>query len=83
VAIYRGPLLLTLDQRFNPDYDFAQPSPLDTPRLVLKPHDQAVPGPQPWVLFQAPTVDGRGVTLCDFASAGALGERYEGWIIGR
>jgi DUF1680 family protein len=82
VAIYRGPLLLTLDQRFNPDDQSGQ-SPLEVAHLVLQPYDQAVPGPPPWVLFQAPTVDGREVILCDFASAGALGERYESWIVAR
>ncbi|MHB0999541.1 MAG: beta-L-arabinofuranosidase domain-containing protein [Armatimonadota bacterium] len=79
VAVYRGPLLLTMDQRFNKEYDPSQPQ-IDADNLVLKPHVGPVTYPQPWVLMDAPGADGKTITLCDFASAGAVGERYEGWI---
>lgn len=78
-AIYRGPLLLTVDQRFNPDYEAKRPV-LDISNLKLKPHQEAITGPKTWTLFDANTIGGGSVTLCDFASAGVLGEWYEGWI---
>ncbi|MHB1455814.1 MAG: beta-L-arabinofuranosidase domain-containing protein [Armatimonadota bacterium] len=78
-AIYRGPLLLTVDHRFNPDYEAKRPV-LDISNLTLKPHQGAATGPSTWVLLDANTIGGGSVTLCDFASAGALGEWYEGWI---
>lgn len=79
VAVYRGPLLLTMDERFNQGYDPAK-SPLDAGNLSLAPRRTLSVGPKTWVTLDAPTIGGGSITLCDFASAGALGERYEGWI---
>ena len=36
--------------------------------------------PLPLLLRKFPTADGRSITLCDFASAGAAGNRYLSWL---
>ena len=82
VSVYRGPILLAYDPRFNPDLGCpATPPPLPaTAALKLTPCDW----PQwlkPWMLFRAPAADGGEVTLCDFASAGqAGGQPYTSWL---
>ncbi|GEM_PF-3333328 len=68
VAIYRGPLLLAYDARFD-NYDPAHLPAVDTtqaPRLL--PVNSDAPGPL--LLLQFATVSGGTITLCDFASAG-------------
>ena len=78
-SLYRGPLLLAYDRRFN------ALDPDDLPALDLA-HLQAevVPWrggfPEPWLLLRAPTSDGRELVLCDFASAGAAGTPYRTWL---
>jgi uncharacterized protein len=78
VSLYRGPILLTYDQRFNPM------DPDDVPALDAQ-HlsctvEKSAGSLAPWVLLQFPTADGRGLTLCDFASAGATGTHYRSWL---
>jgi DUF1680 family protein len=77
VSVYRGPLLLAYDQRFN-TFDPEDLPPLDVTRLKM----QSVPcreWPEPWVLLAIPTVEG-DLVLCDFATAGALGTHYRSWL---
>ena len=78
VSIYRGPLLLAYDPRFN-DRPWEE-----LPRLAatgwrerLRPWGA---WPQPWLLLEVPVPEGRPVYLCDFASAGATGTPYRTWL---
>ncbi|MCL4179909.1 MAG: glycoside hydrolase family 127 protein, partial [Verrucomicrobia bacterium] len=82
VSLYRGPLLLAWDQRFNPHDEDAMP-PLDPAfdRVSLvQPSEPAVSQPQPWLLLDVPCSEGRTMRLVDFASAGATGTRYRSWL---
>jgi uncharacterized protein len=77
-SVYRGPLLLTFDRRFN-DLDS-----LDG--LTLRAQDfpgSAVDwkGPRdPILLLELPASNGAKVRLCDFASAGQGGSPYRSWL---
>jgi len=79
VSLYRGPLLLAYDRRFN------AMDPDDLPALDLA-HPEATPvpwrggWPEPWLLVRLSAQDGRGITLCDFATAGAAGTPYRTWL---
>ena len=68
-SLYRGPLLLTFDARYNDVEPDALPA-LDARRLRLEPaawpHWLA-----PVTLLECAAGDGRTLRLCDFASAGA------------
>lgn len=79
-SVYRGPLLLTYDQRFNPQ------SYLDAPTLDQTAMDyELLPcadplWPPPWLLAQFTDTQGRPVVLCDYASAGATGAGFTTWL---
>jgi len=83
VSLYRGPLLLARDPRF----DAAKDSTVDVARLGDAKR-VAVDGEiaktagehRPWLLVDVPAPDGRSVRLCDFASAGATGGPYHSWL---
>jgi DUF1680 family protein len=77
-SIYRGPLLLTYDRRFN-DLDPDQLPALDanTLRGLSVTATTWLP---PWLLLEFTSVDGRAVRLCDFASAGVSGSPYRSWL---
>jgi hypothetical protein len=74
VSVYRGPILLAYDPRFD-EYD-----PTKLPKIMpdAKPELLPVrtPSPKPMILLRFPTTDGKGITLCDFATAGMGGNRY-------
>ena len=78
VSMYRGPLLLTWDRRFN-DSDPASVPALDS---------REMPGTavewkgslKPLLLLEHPTRSGKTVQLCDFASAGQAGSPYRSWL---
>jgi len=78
VSIYHGPLLLAYDPRF----DLEDPTRLPEVNPTKSP--SAIRGwtlaPEPILLLRFATRDGTGMTLCDFASAGAAGNRYVSWI---
>lgn len=77
-SIYRGPVLLAYDPRYNPARRGEIPmlNALDlTGRLVRPPREFP-----PIVLLEYRAADGRPVRLCDFASAGATGTRYASWL---
>ena len=79
VSIYRGPILLAYDRRFNP-IDAADLPALDaTNPSSGPPAEQAGPMP-PMLLIEYPAAGGRVVRLCDFASAGADGSAYRSWL---
>ncbi len=77
-SLYRGPLLLAYDQRFN------AVDPDDLPALSLANLRYAEEKPTglfaPQVLLRFSTADGRALRLCDFASAGAMGTVYRSWL---
>ena len=77
-SLYRGPLLLTYDRRFN-DMD-----PDDVPALdaeALDGRNIAWQGRMPPILLQEFTAaDGRTLCLCDFGSAGEGGTPYRSWL---
>ena len=78
VSIYRGPLLLAYDRRFN------SMDPADVPSLNahrLQGQVTSWPGRRPpLLLLELPTTDGRVLRLCDFASAGDGGTPYLTWL---
>lgn len=77
-SLYRGPILLTYDQRFN-QKDLQE---IPTVRLnsVLS-NPVAWQGRQPpWLLVEAKGTNGEPVYLCDFASAGMSGSHYATWL---
>lgn len=79
VSVFRGPLLLAFDQKYN-DYDCEEIPKLDHNQLDLQPAaSDAAPKP-PMALFELKGIDGRAVRLCDFASAGAYGTEYLSWL---
>ena len=69
IAIHHGPLLLTYDTRFD-EYDPMGLPAIDTGGRPsrLQPKNGVW---EPLVLLRFPTLNRRGVTLCDFASAGS------------
>jgi uncharacterized protein len=78
VSIYRGPLLLTYDRRFN-SMDPADIPPLDAHGLTGKLTTWSGRFP-PVVLLDFESKDGRVLRLCDFASAGNAGSPYRSWL---
>ena len=77
-SIYIGPILLAYDPRFD-SYESGSLPKLDLKRPPTT--ASAWPRtPQPLGLWRFATTDGRGITLCDFASAGNAGNRYVSWL---
>ena len=80
-SIYRGPVLLAYDGRFNDgDYSTEHIPHLVQPTLNLLPEWEKVPSHNPLVLVEGKGVDGKAVRYCDFASAGATGNYYQSWV---
>jgi DUF1680 family protein len=77
-SVYRGPILLTYDQRYN-TMDGDDVPTLDAAGLVGELAPFTAP-PEPWVLVAFRAADGRELRLCDFCSAGATGSHYRSWI---
>jgi DUF1680 family protein len=78
ISVYRGPLLLTYDRRFNAmdpdDLPAVEPHGLKG-RLVA--WNGRLP---PFLLMQFKAADGRVLRLCDFGSAGEGGSPYRSWL---
>ena len=78
VSMYRGPILLAYDRRFN-EMDPDEAPPLDAAgmkgRLVA--WKGWIP---PLVLAEYVAAGGRKVRLCDFGSAGEGGSPYRSWL---
>jgi DUF1680 family protein len=79
VSLYRGPLLLAYDPRFN------AMDPDDVPAVNLATLDPTLlawsgPYPKPWLLCKLTAADGRELVLCDFANAGQSGTPYRSWL---
>jgi DUF1680 family protein len=77
-SIYRGPILLTYDRRFN-DMD-----PDAVPELVAANLQGKLIESTHWippsVLVDLSAADGKKLRLCDFASAGVTGSPYRSWL---
>ena len=81
VSIYRGPLLLAYDQRFNAmDADRIPAIDRDHLRYSMESWKE---WPRPWLLLAFPWEDGSALRLCDFATAGTTGGRYASWLPSR
>ena len=75
-ALYRGPILLAFDTRFNAGDSMIEPD------LGAEPEPLAADAynPRPWMLLKWPAKGGGTITLCDFASAGNTGGIYRSWL---
>jgi len=78
MAVYRGPVLLAFDPKHN-ETDTSDMPALDAGKLDSEPVTTEARF-QPIVLRRFTAADGRGVTLCDFATAGAQGTDYAAWL---
>jgi DUF1680 family protein len=74
VSLYRGPILLALDDRFGTDAE----SRVDVAKLSdakVVPLEERIAGTagtyNPWLAVDVPSVDGKTLRLIDFANAGA------------
>jgi hypothetical protein len=81
VSIYRGPILLAYDPRF----DSHDPTRLPAIRWDALPKTRddapdALLEPQPLLRLKCATDNGGSITLCDFASAGTSGNPYVSWL---
>jgi uncharacterized protein len=78
VSIYRGPILLTYDRRFN-DMDPGLVPACDATTMtgaLIQPKEWL----PPMLLVEFTAKDGRALRLCDFASAGVGGSPYRSWL---
>ena len=78
ISIYRGPLLLAYDQRYN-SFDPADIPPITLHHLSYVESDWVGPLP-PWLLLRFETQAGLPLFLCDFANAGMCGTEYRSWL---
>ncbi|GBC95568.1 hypothetical protein HRbin16_01359 [bacterium HR16] len=78
VALYRGPILLAYDQRFN------TMDPDNVPTLSFShlhyAEEQKTGMLPPLFLLRFTGTDGRALRLCDFAGAGVTGTVYRSWL---
>lgn len=77
-AIYRGPILLAFDPKYN-SMDTADMPALSADRLDSEPAEVQARF-QPIVARSFQASDGSQVVLCDFATAGAHGTDYAAWL---
>ncbi len=75
IALYRGPVLLTYDRRFNACDPHEIPV-LDANNLRVR----TVQQPGAWMAVDYRSDTGEHVRLCDFASAGEGGAPYISWL---
>jgi len=77
-SVYRGPILLTYDRRFN-DVDPDDLPAMDAASLKARPVLWKGPLP-PALLLACRDAKGKGLRLCDFGSAGEGGTPYVSWL---
>ncbi len=78
ISVYRGPILLTYDRRFN-EIDLLKIPSLDINQLtgeLIDWHGQ-IP---PIILLKFPIENTQTLYLCDFGSAGEGGTPYKSWL---
>lgn len=79
ISAYCGPVLMALDQRFNPDWD-GERKALELGSFA--PQRAEYEGyPQPIAVWTAKDAAGGELVLCDFATAGQSGTRYTTWFL--
>ncbi|HUW34473.1 MAG TPA: beta-L-arabinofuranosidase domain-containing protein [Planctomycetota bacterium] len=77
-SVYRGPILLAYESRFN---DVAPDAVPELDAATMRPRAvSAKTWLPPWMLFEFTAADGRRLRLCDFASAGQDGGSYVSWL---
>jgi len=81
VSLYRGPILLAYDPRFDRFAPGDLP-PVDWRAGATPAADAPAVAPAPMLLLRCKARDGSRITLCDFASAGAAGNLYRSWLPG-
>ena len=77
VSLYRGPILLTYDPRFNAGGP-SDPAPIDLSKTNLS--VSSWKGTQPPILLVEARTPAGSINLCDFASAGFDGSPYRSWF---
>lgn len=83
VSVYRGPILLAADQRFNSFDEVPLMNPAAFAKLQLEAPartSNAWSILDPLLVVRAAGATGETIRLCDFASAGATGTRYQSWL---
>ncbi|HEY3284246.1 MAG TPA: beta-L-arabinofuranosidase domain-containing protein [Armatimonadota bacterium] len=78
VSVYRGPLLLAHDPRYDDHAPDALPSIGDAPRILGGVAWRQAP--VPFGLWKLGCSGGETLALCDFASAGSTGTPYRTWL---
>ncbi len=78
VSMYRGPILMTYDRRFN-DIDPGDLPELDG-RSLKRRHIKWNSRIEPIILLEYRDGEGRKLRLCDFGSAGEGGTPYKSWL---
>jgi hypothetical protein len=78
-SIYRGPILLAYDPRFN-DREDAMDIPTLNAGELKESQIESDSWLKPWLLLEFKAADGRIVRLCDFGSAGTAGDFYHTWL---
>jgi len=78
VSIYRGPILLAWDQRFNEGRTDEMPE-LVAGNLELE-LINVTDSPRPIGVYRLEAKDGSEIFLCDFATAGMTGTLYRSWL---
>jgi len=77
-SVYRGPILLTYDRRFN------EMDPDEVPALDARNLKGRVVSSRGWIpptlLMEFTAARGRKLRLCDFGSAGEAGSPYQSWL---
>ncbi len=77
-AIYRGPILLAYDRRYNAVDPHELPIlDVSTLRVGAAAWERR---PTPWLLLRAQDARDHRLILCDFASAGITGSPYRSWL---
>jgi DUF1680 family protein len=77
-SIYRGPILLAFDPAYNTIDPAAIPE-LDSRHLSFEAVETSLPI-QPLQLLKVKAVNGTELTLCDYPTAGAYGNRFRTWL---
>ncbi len=78
VSLYRGPLLLAYDARYNTLEPNALPA-LDWQAVVIEPAAWHEPI-DPWFLATVRDAAGNAYAVCDLSSAGQTGNHYRSWL---